>query len=580
MPTKFSALASVFILNIVFASTSFSEEVAKASEAEKVELTSEAQKSDSSSSETNAPKPLNETEDTATTPKPAENINLSDVVDEPALKAVSPTIDEPQDAAENQANATADTVDVATEESPEPEAIAVKPEHAAQAPEASEEAGTITEENSAPIVDDGLPFVIDEDPITKAETPTTPTQAPIEEAPTLLRKPGLLSKISKRFAGVTVQSENTPLVLLGSEIAPGTSTRLTWTPGSSFFGLSDPTPVLAVHGKHAGPRLCLTAAVHGDELNGIEIVRQVLYSLKPEELSGTVIGVPIVNLQGFRRSSRYLSDRRDLNRYFPGNERGSSASRIAHSLFEDIILKCEALLDLHTGSFHRTNLPQLRADLNYERVKDLAKNMGAIVAVQSVGAKGSLRRAAVEAGIPAVTLEAGKPNELQQDEIDHGVKSVESLMDALGMIDRRRFWEIKEEPVYYRSRWVRARDGGILFSSVHLGQRVKEGDVLGTVTDPITNSKSEIQSPFKGRVIGMALNQVMHPGFAAFHIGLQSSAEVAATQESDRDLESSTVMPNTETEASLDSNSETGTNTQKSSLPANEEDYEVLEDSE
>ncbi len=318
-----------------------------------------------------------------------------------------------------------------------------------------------------------------------------------------------------------------PLVLLDAEVPPGTSTRLAWTPKMSFMGIAAPTAVLVINGVKDGPTLCLTGAVHGDELNGIEIIRHVVYNIDPRELSGAVIGVPIVNLQGFRRSSRYLPDRRDLNRYFPGNPDGSSASRIAHSFFEEVVSHCDMLVDIHTGSFHRTNLPQVRADLAYPNVKELAKGMGAIVVVQSKGHPGSLRRAAVEAGITAITLEAGQPHELQKSAVNHGTKSLENLMDSLGMLKRRSFWEIKAEPIYYSSRWVRATQGGILFSNVELGDRVKEGDLLGTVTDPITNMRANITAPADGRVIGMALNQVMYPGFAAYHIGLQATAEEA-----------------------------------------------------
>ncbi|HWS74557.1 MAG TPA: succinylglutamate desuccinylase/aspartoacylase family protein, partial [Quisquiliibacterium sp.] len=140
-----------------------------------------------------------------------------------------------------------------------------------------------------------------------------------------------------------------PFVMLEAEVAPGTSARLAWQPAESFEGIEVATPVLVVNGAAEGPVLCLTAAVHGDELNGIEMVRRVLYDIDPQQLHGTVVGVPIVNLIGFKRASRYLSDRRDLNRHFPGNPRGSSASRIAHSFFNQVISRCTILIDLHTG---------------------------------------------------------------------------------------------------------------------------------------------------------------------------------------------------------------------------------------
>lgn len=315
-----------------------------------------------------------------------------------------------------------------------------------------------------------------------------------------------------------------PLVMLGSEVAPGTSTRLSWSPSLSFEGIAVPTPVLVVNGANAGPVLCLTAAVHGDELNGIEIVRRVLYNLDAEKLSGTVVGVPIVNLQGFRRGSRYLPDRRDLNRFFPGDPRGSSAARIAHSFFNEVIGHCSALVDLHTGSFYRTNLPQLRADLRDEDVLELSQGFDGTVVLQSEGALGTLRKAAVNMGIPAVTLEAGEPMRLQEKEVNHGVKTIQSLLGKMGMVKKSSFWG-EPEPVYYQSAWVRADQGGILFSEVGLGERVKKNEILGTVTDPITNVRTEIVSPYRGRVLGMALNQVVMPGFAAFRIGIQANEE-------------------------------------------------------
>ena len=334
------------------------------------------------------------------------------------------------------------------------------------------------------------------------------------------RKP---QNISKGLVEGDANVQQAPLVLLQSEVMPGTTARLAWSPDVSFMGISAPTAVLVLNGVERGPTLCLTSAIHGDELNGIEIIRRVLYDIDPRELSGAIIGVPIVNLEGFRSGSRYLSDRRDLNRFFPGNPRGSSASRIAYSFFNEVIGHCDMLIDLHTGSFRRTNLPQLRADLSYSAVEKLSQKMGSIVVVQSEGAKGSLRRAATENGIPAVTLEAGAPHELQKSAVDSGVRSIESALDGLGLIDRRSFWQRVDEPVYYNSTWVRAPEGGILLSEVELGQTVKEGQLLGIVTDPITNQGYEINSTYTGRVIGMALNQVMHPGFAAYHIGIKAS---------------------------------------------------------
>ncbi len=314
-----------------------------------------------------------------------------------------------------------------------------------------------------------------------------------------------------------------PLVLLGETVAPGTSRRLLWSGGQAFDGTSGESPVLVVNGIGKGPTLCLTGAIHGDELNGIEMIRRVIQDLDPGRVKGAVIGVPIVNLQGFRRGSRYLPDRRDLNRYFPGNANGSSASRIAASLFEEVIRQCDGLVDIHTGSLNRTNLPQLRADLRNASVREFANGFGAFMVLHSPGTVGTLRRAATDAGIPAVTLEAGEPGRLQSAQVREGTAGIVRLLDALKIVNRMNVLS-EPRPVYYRSTWIRSDYGGILFSVVRLGQLVSAGDILGTVTDPITNEQNLIYSPVRGRVVGMALNQVVMPGFATFNLGIEADS--------------------------------------------------------
>lgn len=312
-----------------------------------------------------------------------------------------------------------------------------------------------------------------------------------------------------------------PLQLLGAEVLPGTATRLSWSPNIAIAGLSTPTPVLVVNGSQPGPTLCLTAAIHGDELNGIEIVRRVVYDLDPDKVSGRVVGVPIVNVQGFQQGSRYLPDRRDLNRHFPGSPRGSLADRIAHSLFTDIVRHCDMLVDIHTGSLKRTNLPQLRADMNHPDVAEFTLGFDAMAVVHSSGSPGMLRTAAVDAGIVAVTMEAGESLRIQEYQIKAGVHSLTSLMERQGMISRLFVWG-DPEPVYYNSEWVRAGHGGILFSQVELGDMVTRGEILGIVADPITNAQHPIRATSDGRLIGMAVDQVVMAGFAAYHVGSEA----------------------------------------------------------
>jgi uncharacterized protein len=320
-----------------------------------------------------------------------------------------------------------------------------------------------------------------------------------------------------------------PFKILDNEVLPGANARLEWNASQTFAGGEVISPISVVHGTRPGPVLCLTAAIHGDELNGVEIVRRVVNGIDPAQFGGTVIGVPIVNLFGFSRNSRYLPDRRDLNRFFPGSRYGSIASRIASSFFQNVVRHCHALVDFHTGSFDRSNLPQVRADLTIPEVLEFTRGFGATTVLHSPGSKGMLRVAATVAGIPSVTFEVGGPGELQPAEIAHGVQAIETLMHKLGMTRDRPQWE-EPQPFFYDSIWVRSNAGGMLMSEVALGQRIRKGQRLGVVIDPINNVEREIVSPVFGRVIGAALNQVVLPGFAAYHLGEETSEQQAVRE--------------------------------------------------
>lgn len=316
------------------------------------------------------------------------------------------------------------------------------------------------------------------------------------------------------------------LEILGTSIAPGESRRLLWIAGETSYGSKLETPVYVIRGKRPGPTLCLTAAIHGDELNGVEIIRQLVSELTPKKLHGTVIGVPIVNLLGFTRGTRYLPDRRDLNRYFPGNPEGSSASRIAFSFFENIVRHCDLLIDMHTGSLSRTNMAQVRANLQTPEVLALTTRFGSTAVLHSRKLRGNLRSAATNVGIPAVALELGEPGTLQPEHVDEGVEIIETVLSALRMT--RQLWTVGEsQPVFYSSRWVRVNTGGLLISKVDVGERIWAGDVLGEMVNPITNESFDVISPYSGRVLGMALNQFMLPGYAAFNVGIVADQKEA-----------------------------------------------------
>jgi predicted deacylase len=335
------------------------------------------------------------------------------------------------------------------------------------------------------------------------------------------RNPESEEPIISNAEASTLQADRPELSLdiLGARIAPGEIRRLPWIAGETSYGSKLETPVYVIRGTKPGPALCLTAAIHGDELNGVEIIRKLVSDISPKRLNGTVIGVPIVNLLGFTRGTRYLPDRRDLNRYFPGNPEGSSASRIAFSFFEDVVRHCDMLIDLHTGSLTRTNMPQVRANLQIPEVLEFTTMFGSTAVLHSRKLRGNLRSAATDFGIPAVALELGEPGSLQMEHVDEGVKIIETVLSGLGM--SRRLWKGGEsQPVFYSSRWVRVNTGGLLISGVEVGERIQQGAVLGAMVNPITNESFDVVSPYSGRVLGMALNQFMLPGYAAFNIGI------------------------------------------------------------
>lgn len=320
----------------------------------------------------------------------------------------------------------------------------------------------------------------------------------------------------------------TPFQMLDRFVLPGTRQRLSWRPPDGIGRGELPSPITVIHGAKPGPVLCLIAGIHGDELNGIEVARRIGDEVDATRLNGTLVVAPIVNVFGFTRNNRYLPDRRDLNRHFPGSRSGSIASRLAHGFFNDVVRRCDALVDFHTGSFQRSNLPQIRADLTNPDVLEFTRGFGNTLVLHSPGSRGMLRLAAVGTGIPAVTFEVGAPHFLEEQHIAPAADAIRSLMHRMGLLaSEAHAGEAPVTPIYQDSSWVRTNAGGFLFSEVQLGQQVKPGERLGHVVDPITSRRSEILAPFPGRILGMSLNQQVLPGYAAFHVGRLSSEQQA-----------------------------------------------------
>jgi hypothetical protein len=350
----------------------------------------------------------------------------------------------------------------------------------------------------------------------RAATPVGPKPPPLIAAPT---------SPDDEATGELI----TPFQMLDRFVLPGTRQRLSWRPPDGIGRGELPSPITVLHGAKPGPVLCLIAGIHGDELNGIEVARRIGDEVDATRLNGTLVVAPIVNVFGFTRNNRYLPDRRDLNRHFPGTRSGSIASRLAHGFFNDIVRRCDALVDFHTGSFQRSNLPQIRADLTNPEVLEFTRGFGNTLVLHSPGTRGMLRLAAVGTGIPAVTFEVGAPHFLEEEHIAPAADAIRALMHRMAMLESEEHAgdDADATPIYQDSSWVRTNAGGFLFSEVQLGQTVKPGQSLGYVVDPITSRRTEILAPFPGRILGMSLNQQVLPGYAAFHIGKLSGEQQA-----------------------------------------------------
>ena len=278
-------------------------------------------------------------------------------------------------------------------------------------------------------------------------------------------------------------------------------------------------PVHVVHGRQPGPVLLVSAAVHGDEINGVEIIRRLLAHKAISRIKGTLIAIPVVNVYGFVSKSRYLPDRRDLNRSFPGSENGSMAARLANVVMTEIIPHCTHIIDLHTGAVNRENLPQIRARLADDpNLEKLAHAFGVPVILNAELLEGSFRFAAHTNGIDALLYEAGEALRFDEVAIRAGVRGVLNVMSELGMRGRSRKQQKVDAMIANTSRWVRAAQSGILRSLVATGSRVEVDDILAYISDPLGESSEQLISPVDGIVIGKTNLPLVFAGEAIFNI--------------------------------------------------------------
>jgi hypothetical protein len=313
-----------------------------------------------------------------------------------------------------------------------------------------------------------------------------------------------------------------PIIIGGASTAPGGRQRLE-IPIARLPALGQflSLPVEVVHGVRPGPCLWLSAAIHGDELNGVEIIRQVRSRVQAETLRGTLVAVPIVNAFGFINESRYLPDRRDLNRSFPGAPNGSLAGRLAHTFMEEIVRKCTHGIDLHTGSDHRTNLPQIRGDFRDAETRACGMAFGAPLMLDAKTRDGSLRDAASRLGIPVLLYEAGEQQRFNDDAIDVGVRGVVRVMAVLGMVPND--LPPLEAPTVLANKttWVRARTSGMLRLGVRPGEWVRKKHRVGVISDSFGEHNVPLVAPRAGLVIGQTNNPLVRRGDACVHLAVE-----------------------------------------------------------
>ncbi|MFW5933140.1 MAG: succinylglutamate desuccinylase/aspartoacylase family protein [Actinomycetota bacterium] len=329
-----------------------------------------------------------------------------------------------------------------------------------------------------------------------------------------------------------------PITVAGVTVEPGERRDLAPSASESYTGDRTTLPLAAINGVEDGPRVFVTAAVHGDELNGIAACRQLLDHLDPDMISGALIVVPIVNVLGVQIGSRYLPDRRDLNRSFPGSHTGSMAARIARLVTDEVITGSDLGIDLHTAANHRTNVPQVRVAVDDEVATSYAVAFGAPFVLTAKLRPGSLRAVAGDLGVPVLTYEGGQPLRFDDHAVDVAVRGTLRVLQRLGMIDDAPGPADQTPMVLAETRWLRADHGGLLELHCGIGDHIDVGQPLWTTTSPLGAERASINAEEEGYVIGATTLPLVQPGQALLHVALPGDrlpAEDDPTEELDED---------------------------------------------
>ncbi len=306
------------------------------------------------------------------------------------------------------------------------------------------------------------------------------------------------------------------------EVQPGQRKRIRLEIGKSFTGINVTLPLMIWRGPEEGPVVGITAAVHGDEINGTGVIRRLVTDPPFTLQRGALILVPVINIVGFERHSRYMPDRRDLNRCFPGSATGSLSSRLARVIFDQVIGRCDYLIDLHTAAVRRTNFPNVRADCDNADCQRLARAFGCEVIVNNHGPNGALRREALKSGCPTIVVEAGEVWKVEPAVQDLCVRGISNVLAELGMTGEAHA-PPPHQVVVEETRWVRSESGGFLQFHVAPGDTVSEGQALATSTSLLGAENEIIRSPHRGIVMGMTTMPAVGPGDPVAHIAIPST---------------------------------------------------------
>ena len=307
----------------------------------------------------------------------------------------------------------------------------------------------------------------------------------------------------------------------GGEVEPGETRELRYPVSETYLGDSVRIPVTIINGPCSGPTVFLSAASHGDELNGIEVVREVAQKWDHDDVCGTIVCLPVLNVQGFTAQERYLPVYdRDLNRAFPGRQNSTSSNRIAYKIYHNFIEPCDFGLDFHTSTRGRTNMFHVRADMDDEEVARLARAFGTSLIMATEGSSGTLRREATNDGIPTITLEMGEAHRFERELIDHALAGVRSVFAEYGIYPQETVrWPGWRTVIngWSEKTWLRADAGGIVEMLYERGELVREGETICRITNPFKADETIVTAPFTGVVVGVLENPVVYPGNPLCH---------------------------------------------------------------